>query len=615
MKRRHVRLRGYVVPLVLALLIPVWMLGGTNSIVRIPDTFTYNAQVLSLDNFYDEVQEKFTGEKRSVTNFSYTVVGKEWDTLLIKNTFDVRKITGDKIFAVEREYAIDPKTGAHVSGAGDRDREGYLFAPRHLRKGESFTYWHVNYDAPAVMSYAGEEYLFGLKVYRYESRYPDERIDQTANLTFLPGVPHARGIELDPYLQIWVEPTTGRLVKYKDQTVAYYYDRATGKRLHPWNAFSNTFARASVMEQVEIAKTEKVISDAIEFGIPLALALLSLTGIFFIHRRRWTAGILLVAGMIAIGFGIIRTAYITTNGEQARIGISLWVLPGHAEYAKNVQGFKDALTRAGFIEGKNIAYDIETASFDPNRQREIAERFKEKNVDLVYSLTTPGTLIMKEALGDRPIVFSIVTYPVEAGLIGSVGNSGNNLVGTRNWVPTEEQLSNFLQIAPHVKTIAFVHRKGEPNSTIQLQKMTEMAQKMGVSVVDVAGEGLVELQTALEAMQPVDAIYSACDTLVQSEAEMHIIAYARKKNLPSFSCNASGPEHGDLIGTVTDYYELGLLSGQQAAMILGGATPTSLETSTVARPFIILNAVRAAELRFVIPPGLRARAKQIIETP
>ena len=57
-------------------------------------------------------------------------------------------------------------------------------------------------------------------------------------------------------------------------------------------------------------------------------------------------------------------------------------------------------------------------------------------MDLVYSLTTPGTAIVKEVLpSDTPIVFSIVTYPADAGLIESFEYSGNNLVGTSNYVP------------------------------------------------------------------------------------------------------------------------------------------------------------------------------------
>ncbi len=227
---------------------------------KLPKDFSYEADVVSLDNFYDEAKQQYSGEKRSVTKFSYEVTGIKDGMLAVKNVFDVRKITGEKIFAVERLYGIDPKTGQHVAGYGDRERDGYLFAPKNLIKGEPFTYWHINYDGPAHMTFVREENLLGLQVYRYETDYKGVRIDQTKNLTNLPGVGVTRGIELEPRLQIWVEPVTGRMVKYEDNTVAYYYDLKTGARQNPWNHFSNKYTSESVIEQVGIAKKEKFIA-------------------------------------------------------------------------------------------------------------------------------------------------------------------------------------------------------------------------------------------------------------------------------------------------------------------------------------------------------------------
>ena len=171
----------------------------------------------------------------------------------------------------------------------------------------------------------------------------------------------------------------------------------------------------------------------------------------------------------------------------------------------------------------------------------------------MYTLTTPGTLILKELIPNRPIIFSVVTYPVEAGIIESLEYSGNNLVGTRNWVPVEDQLETFLDIVPIVDSLGFIHRTGEPNSTIQLDEMIEIASELDIDVVEIHGSNLAELSDALSNAPEVDALYSACDTLVQSEAEDLIISYALDHKIPSFSCNNTGPLKGDLIGTVADF--------------------------------------------------------------
>src|SRR3989338_8109313 len=147
---------------VLLLLVPLWILLIAPSLTEIPHDFRYEAAIFSRDNFYDPEKQDFGGEFASDTVFSYEVTGKQEGILIIKNIFDVRTFKGEKIFAVERLYGIDPQTGKHVPGYGDKDREGYLFGPRNLKRGQPFTYWHINYDHPANMVFQGEEIINGL---------------------------------------------------------------------------------------------------------------------------------------------------------------------------------------------------------------------------------------------------------------------------------------------------------------------------------------------------------------------------------------------------------------------------------------------------------------------
>lgn len=233
--------------------IPVWLFVILPRFPRVPANFSYRADVISLDNFYDEEKKMHLGAQISTTKFYYETIAEEEGILTIRNVFSVHKMTGEKIFSVERIYGIDSKTGRHAKGRGDKDRNGYLFAPSHLQK-RDYVYWHINYDKPAPMKFQEEEIIEGLKVHRYAADY---HADQTANLTFLPGVPAERGIDLDIHLEQWVEPFSGRMIKYEDHAVCYYYDQKTKERLHPWNKFSNEYSTTSITEQVAIAKQEK----------------------------------------------------------------------------------------------------------------------------------------------------------------------------------------------------------------------------------------------------------------------------------------------------------------------------------------------------------------------
>jgi hypothetical protein len=234
----------------------------------------YKAQIDSVDNFYDEGLADYSGKIQSKTEFYFEKIEEKDGISIIKNVFDVRTPDGEPIFSVEREYGID-RDGRHAAGYGDRDRNGYLFAPQGLKKGQNFTYWHINYDGPANMEFQNGDNIFGLDVYRYKTKYENVDIDQTSNLGHLPGVPEERGINLDPVLELWIEPVSGHLVKYKDNTIAYYYDSFTKSRIHPWNNFGNTYLESSIAKQVSIAKSKKQSIQIMQWTPPIVAIIFS----------------------------------------------------------------------------------------------------------------------------------------------------------------------------------------------------------------------------------------------------------------------------------------------------------------------------------------------------
>lgn len=267
------------------LAVPLWIFLILPNFFVISSDFTQSTQVDSFDNFYDQKTGTYPGDQQSATTFSYKATKTEGSTVVIRNLFDVRTLTGEKIFSVSRMYGINMHTGVHVFGQGDHDRMGYLFAPRmkgiisQAADKSSFDYWHVNYDVPAHMEYRSTESFYGLNLYYYEANF---KADQTKDLSgVLPGVGVDKGVTLDVQLGLWVEPYTGRIIQYKDKTEAFYYDLASGKRLYPWNKFHNNTSSFSAAEQAKIAGWLKMEIILREFGVPLIFVLISL--FFFLY--------------------------------------------------------------------------------------------------------------------------------------------------------------------------------------------------------------------------------------------------------------------------------------------------------------------------------------------
>ncbi len=120
-----------------------------------------------------------------------------------------------------------------------------------------------------------------------------------------------------------------------------------------------------------------------------------------------------------------------------KIGLALWT-----GYPDSLEGFKAGLAENGIDLSRDVIFLPSEISSNRDVQIDVAKGFAQEKVDLVYSLTTPGTVIVKENLPiTTPIVFSIVTYPADSGLIESFSYSGNNLVGTSNYIPLKHYVS------------------------------------------------------------------------------------------------------------------------------------------------------------------------------
>lgn len=304
-----------------------------------------------------------------------------------------------------------------------------------------------------------------------------------------------------------------------------------------------------------------------------------------------TAGVLVLWGTLT-----------NLNGQTAKvykIGISVWT-----GYPTSVKGFKNAMTAGGFVEGKNVEYLFGKSGLNREKQREIAKSFREALVDLVYSLTTPGTTIIKEIMPQAtPIVFSIVTYPADSGLIESFEYSGNNLVGTSNYVKLTNYVKLLKTILPNTKTLAIFHRKREPNSKIQAANMIRLLKREGIRTIDLEPESIEEVRRmAMELAGRVDVFMTTTDTLMQGGGEQALVKISLEKKIPILSSNKIGIESGSTFGPVADFYVLGKMSGEMAVRILkDNMHPARLQSKLQEPPLTLINRKSARILGIEVP--------------
>lgn len=284
----------------------------------------------------------------------------------------------------------------------------------------------------------------------------------------------------------------------------------------------------------------------------------------------------------------------STATKRFTIGVSDWT-----GYPANIQGFRDGLTAAGLSE-EHVELLIRSSYGDKAIQKQIAEEFLQQRVDMVYSLTTPGTSILKATVPESlPIVYSIITYPADSGLIQSLDYSGNNLVGTSNYVPPQyyiEMLNSFL---PDLKRLAVFSRLGEPNSKIQAVSIRRLLRRQSVEVIHVEVSSLEELRIESEKLlDQVDAFMTTTDTLMQSGGEDILIELSLSHKIPILSSNKSGIENGATFGPVVDFYQIGKMAVQ---VLMSNKAPSAIASKLQLPPTQLVNRKSVEWIGLTVP--------------
>ena len=281
-----------------------------------------------------------------------------------------------------------------------------------------------------------------------------------------------------------------------------------------------------------------------------------------------------IAGIIIAVAGII-VALGVSDDSVTKIGISTWGTS--FEYDQNIQGFQDAIKSE--LEEDEIKFIIKNPNADKLAQLAIMNNFDDQNVDLVYTLTTPGTKIAQEIFKDKPIIFSVVTFPVEANIVDSMESSKNNIVGTSNYIDIEEQIKEIVKHSD-VKNLAFVHRAHELNSLIQLSLFEKYAERYQINIINISASDLEEIEKSVNyVIDNLDGIYLACDTLIQTGGHEVVINIATEHKKPVFSCVKEGMHLGAVFGLISDSYSLGYESGLKAVRVLNGEEPSDIPSS------------------------------------
>src|SRR5699024_6351970 len=201
-----------------------------------------------------------------------------------------------------------------------------------------------------------------------------------------------------------------------------------------------------------------------------------------------------------------------TSGETFTIGATQIV--EHPSLDNAFEGFKAALEDAGV----DVEYDYQNAQNDQNNVKTIADNFVADDVDLIFANSTPSAVGALNATKDIPILFTSVTDAVEAGLVNSMDEPGDNITGVVDLHPDSIKMTmDFVDEYFEGAKVGVVYNAGEPNSVVQMDAVNDAVEGTSLTVSERTVANSSEVQQATTTLAgDVDVLYIFTDNTVVS---------------------------------------------------------------------------------------------------
>jgi putative tryptophan/tyrosine transport system substrate-binding protein len=286
--------------------------------------------------------------------------------------------------------------------------------------------------------------------------------------------------------------------------------------------------------------------------------------------------------------------------------------------AGRLGAFRQGLTEAGYVEGKNVTLEYRWAEGRNDRLPALAADLVRRQVTVIVTIgSTPAALAAKAASTTIPIVFQVGSDPVEVGLVASLAQPGGNLTGVTNLNielgPKRLQLLH--ELMPMATVVGLLINPTSP-------KLAESSTKDLQAAARTLGLQLHVLQASTE--RDFDAVFA---TLRQLQAHALVIGpdaffIGRSEQLgvltvrhavPAITLYREFAAAGGLMSSGGSAKDADRRAGIYAGRVLKGERPGDLPVQQTTKVELVINLNTAKALGLTVPISLLGRADEVIE--
>jgi putative tryptophan/tyrosine transport system substrate-binding protein len=285
----------------------------------------------------------------------------------------------------------------------------------------------------------------------------------------------------------------------------------------------------------------------------------------------------------------------------------------------SINALRRDLRELGYVEGKNISFELRYAEEKPERLPALADELVRLKVDVIVAGGPNDGLTAMKATKTIPIVFTdSPADPVALGLVDSLARPGGNVTGFYSMadVLAGKRLQVLKESIPKVSRVAVLWYPKSGSSEPQWTESQLAARQLGLQLHSMEIGNTDKYESAFkEAIKAGStALAVTRHRLSQSNVDQkRIIELAAKYRLPTIYFREDFVEQGGLMSYGADEVEPFKRVAVMVDKILKGAKPADIPVERSTKFELVINLKTAKQIGLTIPPEVLARANRLIK--
>jgi putative tryptophan/tyrosine transport system substrate-binding protein len=279
------------------------------------------------------------------------------------------------------------------------------------------------------------------------------------------------------------------------------------------------------------------------------------------------------------------------------------------------RALRDELTKLGWIEGRNVRFDVRYSADDPGRIGKHADELVALGPDVIAASSFPVAKAVLQRTRTIPTVFINVADPVAGGLLKNIAHPDGNATGiTSNYQSMGGKWLELLkEAAPRTGRAALIFVPENVNNQF-FGVINTVAEAMAVNAVRTPYRNTAELQSAIDAFAADSngALLMVPPPPTPANGEL-INRLAIKYRLPTIYSSKYYVAQGGMMSFGAPIVESYRVAASYVDRILRGAKISELPVQFPTRLELAINLKTVKAIGLTMPRTILGRADELIE--